>query len=518
MRKNKAGAKQNGFSMMTLDDDPSITSALQAYFEASGFFVETENDPVRALERLREKPFDILLLDFLMQPLCGDEVVSRLRAFDSDIFIILLTGHREMAPPLTRVRALDIQGYYEKSDRFDQLELLVESCVKSIRQMRIIRDYRDGLGRVLTASTKIHRLAPIIQIMEQAIEQALPLVGTNGMFIWADPARAESGRDDAPLDFSNGLYCGDGQYRASLEEFCASILPGLREVIDDAMIRCEAVSRQGYLIAPLLTVEGRPFGVLVADALAKADDDLARLIELYARQTASALSNATLYAVVQDKNRAITDALTQLNSNYMEMISVLRQVVDAKDIYTRGHSDRVSYYSRELAEAVGLSAAQQERVRVAGLFHDVGKVGVSELILTKAGKLSEEEFEEIKKHPALGAKILDSMSMFKGLPGIVGAHHERLDGSGYPYGLKGDAIPIEARIITIADSFDAMTSARHYRASLGYEKAVEELQKFSGIQFDAALVDAFIGLLSTRYDRMQEDLASTYDANMGGAT
>ena len=146
--------------MMVLDDDMNLTPALQAYFEANGYDVDTDNNPVQALERMRDSHYDILLLDFLMEPLCGDEVVSRLREFDRDIYIILLTGHMELAPPLNTLRELDIQGYYEKSDRFDQLALLVESCVKSIRQMNIIRDYRDGLARILEASPSLNRLLP----------------------------------------------------------------------------------------------------------------------------------------------------------------------------------------------------------------------------------------------------------------------------------------------------------------------------------------------------------------------
>ncbi|MFQ8584346.1 MAG: response regulator, partial [Holdemania massiliensis] len=129
LRKNRKGAVSNEFRLLVLDDDEMITLALRSYFQGSGYQVEIESDPLKAIERVRQEHFDILLLDFLMSPICGDEVVKAIREFNTDLYIILLTGHKSLAPPIKTIREFDIQGYYEKSDRFDQLELLVESCV-----------------------------------------------------------------------------------------------------------------------------------------------------------------------------------------------------------------------------------------------------------------------------------------------------------------------------------------------------------------------------------------------------
>jgi response regulator RpfG family c-di-GMP phosphodiesterase len=232
MRQHKEDIQSNSFSILTLDDDPIITSTIQAYFQRSGYRVDTERDPNAAIERIRNGHYDILLLDFLMSPICGDQVVAKVREFNSDIFIILLTGHKSMAPPFRTIREMDIQGYYEKSDRFDQLELLVESCVKSIRQLRTIREYKD-----------------------------------------------------------------------------------------------------------------------------------------------------------------------RLDNAYMEMMSAMRLMVDAKDYYTRGHSDRVSYYAERIARHMGKDEAYCERLRVAGLFHDVGKLGISDGILLKETRLTPAEYEVIKTIP-----------------------------------------------------------------------------------------------------------------------
>lgn len=154
MRKHKNTGRKE-FSILTLDDDPLMTSTLQAYFQRSGYQVDAENDPYKGIERVRTGNYDILLLDFLMSPICGDQVVEEIRAFNKDIFILLLTGHKSMAPPVQTIRSLDIQGYYEKSDRFDQLELLVESCVKSIRQMRDIKAYQTELAEANAAMERL---------------------------------------------------------------------------------------------------------------------------------------------------------------------------------------------------------------------------------------------------------------------------------------------------------------------------------------------------------------------------
>ena len=146
MRISKRETTLNNFSILTLDDDPIITSTIQAHFQRAGYLCDMEHEPYRAIERVREGTYDILLLDYLMSPICGDQVVEEIRKFNQDIYIILLTGHKSIVPPVQTIRELDIQGYHEKTDSFDQLELLVESCVKSIKQMRTIRKYQEELS------------------------------------------------------------------------------------------------------------------------------------------------------------------------------------------------------------------------------------------------------------------------------------------------------------------------------------------------------------------------------------
>lgn len=189
------------------------------------------------------------------------------------------------------------------------------------------------------------------------------------------------------------------------------------------------------------------------------------------------LENAMLYEDMQDM--------------FMGTLHALIASIDAKDAYTCGHSERVAWLSRELAAAAGLDPHLVERVYLSGLVHDVGKIGVPESVLCKAGRLTDEEFGLIKLHPEIGVRILkDIRQMQDLLPGVL-HHHERYDGRGYPRKLAGESIPLFGRIIAMADSFDAMSSDRTYRRALSREQAVGEIRKCGGMQFDPNLVAAF---------------------------
>ena len=159
---------------------------------------------------------------------------------------------------------------------------------------------------------------------------------------------------------------------------------------------------------------------------------------------------------------------------------------------------------------MGLPEADIERLKIGGIFHDIGKIGTNDDILLKNSRLDDNEYNEIKKHPLKGANILSAMSMFKDIVPLVEYHHERIDGRGYPHGLKGEEIPLLARIISVSDAFDAMTSDRVYRTKMGLSQAIEQLEKGKSTQFDENVVDAFLKLLDTDYENMQKDIAHTY--------
>jgi putative nucleotidyltransferase with HDIG domain len=207
--------------------------------------------------------------------------------------------------------------------------------------------------------------------------------------------------------------------------------------------------------------------------------------------------NKNLEAKVRDRTRQLDQKNRELRTAYIQTIRALAEAIDAKDAYTRGHSERVAVYSSRLAREMGLRKELIERVYFSGLLHDVGKIGVPDAIITKPDRLTVEEYLEIQKHPAIGAKILEPVEFLRNIVPCVRHHHEWFDGSdrGYPMRLAGDQIPLPSRIILVADTVEAMTSDRPYRKALPLETVVSELHKFSGTQFDPTAVNAFLALI-----------------------
>ena len=332
------------YKILAVDDEQGIIDSLSIFLKRSGYSFTGITNPEEAIERIKHEHFDLLLLDFIMTPLHGDQVVEEIRKFNKELYILLLTGHKDLAPPLETIKRLDIQGYCEKSDKFDQLLLLIESGIKSVEQMKEIKSINDKLS----------------------------------------------------------------------------------------------------------------------------------------------------------------DTYKQLEQAYMESIQTLRYTVEAKDTYTRGHSDRVSAISVLIGEKLGLSSEDLRRLEIGGLFHDIGKIGVPDSILQKEGKLSEDEYSEIKNHPTIGAHILSTASIFQDILPIVKYHHERYDGKGYPEQLSGKKIPYLARITAVADTFDAMTSRRSYRSSLPIEYVISEIERCKGSQFDPEIASVFIEILKNNSDKIKE--------------
>lgn len=185
----------------------------------------------------------------------------------------------------------------------------------------------------------------------------------------------------------------------------------------------------------------------------------------------------------------------KLLTYFYRVVQSLVRILEAKDHYTRGHSERVAEYAEKIAQKMGFPEEKVELIKEAALLHDIGKLGIQEDILNKKGKLTEQEWLEVQKHPALGEDILEPVFLTKEMLEMIRSHHERFDGQGYPDKIKGENISIFAAIASVADSFDAMTSQRAYRQALSKQEAIAELEKNKGTQFNAKVVDAFIQAL-----------------------
>jgi putative nucleotidyltransferase with HDIG domain len=211
------------------------------------------------------------------------------------------------------------------------------------------------------------------------------------------------------------------------------------------------------------------------------------------------LATSYSYRLYVSQTKGYVDRLEEMNHSLdeinMGLLETLAAIIDADDVYTSNHSRHVAIYASAIAEKMNLSQEERTRIRKAGLVHDVGKVGISDSIIGKQGQLKEDEYNIVKRHPAISAEIIGSMQGFHDIVSVVRAHHERWDGRGYPDGLKGEEIPLAARIIALADALEAMLSDRPYRRTRSFKEILDEIERCSGTQFDPAVVKAFFAVV-----------------------
>jgi len=236
------------------------------------------------------------------------------------------------------------------------------------------------------------------------------------------------------------------------------------------------------LIIPII-VEDKVIGVINLENTSLSPDTI-DLLRSFSEGAAVAINNARLYQKIQD--------------SYFEITKALAQAIEAKDPYTHGHSARVVEYTVLIAQKLDLQEEENELLKYAAMLHDIGKIGVRGIVLNNPKGLTGEEYDEIKKHPLIGEGIIKPIELLQPIKPLIRHHHERYNGKGYPDGLSGENIPLGARIIAVADAYDAMKSDRPYRKALTEEVAIRELKEESGTQFDPKIVEVFLEILKTK--------------------
>jgi putative nucleotidyltransferase with HDIG domain len=252
--------------------------------------------------------------------------------------------------------------------------------------------------------------------------------------------------------------------------------------------RAEGGRAVSTAISVPLYLRNEMIGVLNADKRrsgGRFDAHQLKLLYIFASQVAVSVENVRLHENLKEK--------------LLNAVSTLAMALEAKDAYTRGHSQRVSHYSVQIARELGLDEREVEAIRLAGILHDIGKIGIRDEILHKAGRLTDDEWKQIRKHPEVSVSILSRIPDLKGIIKIIRHHHEHFDGNGYPSGLSGEQIPLGARVLAVTDMLDALISDRPYREKITFMEAIEEIRKVSGTQLDPHIVEAL--------DRLVESLS-----------
>ncbi len=361
------------------------------------------------------------------------------------------------------------------------IESLSRQLTESYEEMSLLyrlREYMSELAQpqrfVRQACFELHEVLPFRWIGARFVDDQRH-------------ARTLAGRS-----FTSGeLTCTPESFERAALAVLLTLEPGSSRVMSGEDAAAFGVEHAQVLAHPI-TLAGAVIGAIFAGEKYSEDIEVTN-IELKMVEAASG------YVAILAENAGLYE---DERSMFLGLLRALTASIDAKDPYTCGHSERVAELSADLARAVGMSEAQVERVRIAGLVHDIGKIGVPEAVLRKPGRLTEEEFGMMKLHPEIGYRILRDIPQLEDvLPGVL-HHHERFDGRGYPAGLSGDRTPLMARIISLADSFDAMSSTRTYRSAMDRQRVLGEIEKCAGTQFDPQLAQLFLGLDLTEYDEM----------------
>ena len=219
------------------------------------------------------------------------------------------------------------------------------------------------------------------------------------------------------------------------------------------------------------------------------------LIDMKNREIKAVEVKDAFFNMLEDVN----ESYHELEDFFLKLVSVMISALDAKSPWTKGHSERVSIYSEQIAIQMNINDDEIKDIKLAGLLHDIGKIGTYDYLLEKPGKLTEEEFAMVMKHPEQGVLILKDINQLENIIPLIKYHHEKLDGSGYPEGLTEKEIPLGARILHVADSFDSMTSDRPYRKAPGVKFAMSEFEKYKGTQFDSSVVESFLEVFDRSY-------------------
>lgn len=500
--------------ILVVDDDPKVREIVSESLGRGGFRVATVATGGEALEYADDNRPELIILDIGLPDMTGLEVLEHVRSgAGHETPVLVLSGETNLdkrrvalkggaddflvKPLLLSELRLKVEGALRRGHRVHVLGTrnreLEAAIVESVEQSR--REFKKHLlstRTLLAMSQDLNRALETDQLVKVA---SLTLVGelkassmalfsverdTDARFRLLGVKGFENKRfDGLTIDRSSTFVAmlekemHTQRIARNPDQRWVKSLPDLRLAV--------------FEYATPITVREEMKGILFTGPKMSGDpytDYELDIMAFIANSVGIGIENAHL--------------VTQLQTTYVSTLRSLISIIEAKDAYTKGHTERVAAYAVALAQRLGLPPDDVRRITFGALLHDIGKMGVLDGIINKPGALTEEEWELMRAHPVTGAQIVEKMEFLGGSVEIVRHHHESWNGRGYPDGLRGEDIPLGARIVTVADSFDAMTTDRPYRKALGLDEAVTRLEEASGTQFDARLVKAFVRCLRER--------------------
>lgn len=474
-------------NILVIDDEASIRSLCADILTKFQYNVKTASNGEEGIYLLEKEKFDLILTDVKMPKIDGLDVVSHVRSKNNEIPIIIITGYGTLDIAIKSLR-LGAQGFLLKP--FTPSEL-IGAVTEALEKTKLLNE-----------NIRMRALMPLFEVSKEIIGEVDPKRLLKSI---VDIAVKETHADKVWLALRD-----EANSRMTIKEWYGLTSQFVRDFgheYSDIIASLIVKDKKPCIISPdkkvplelekirmleeissaifvPLTIRSNAIGILCICRISTQHPFTAsdvELISVLSGQAAAAIENARLYE--------------KLEQSYLSTIITLSGVVEARDQYTDKHMKDISEYSVEIAKKLKLPDDEIENIRKAALLHDLGKISVPDRILMKPDKLSEEEMDVIKRHPSSGAKLIEKVEPLKRASEIIRHHQECFDGTGYPDGLKGEDIPLGARIIAVADAFGAMTTSRPYRKALSINDAVNELKQYAGTQFDPQIVEIFLSIL-----------------------
>jgi response regulator RpfG family c-di-GMP phosphodiesterase len=483
--------------VLVAEDNPDLRELLGELLETERCRVTLCSDGVSALTQIAAEPFHLILSDITMPGASGLEILDRSSAMAAGTPVVLISGNVDLDAALFALR----RGAFDcllKPFRLDD----IRDLVRRVQRLRGLTE--NGAGELVARASKTNGHRPQEILIRKS--RALQLIAQSGRVLGGthDLGRLmatilELAMRGTGAELGVLLVMSEAEERLRVtasKGFGDTVKPDDEvESIDELWIVAGLPPGSASTVVPLI-VKGRHVGAMALASRYSAGSFLVadcEMLDILAQQASMAIENVSLYTAVE--------------SSVFEGMRALVATLEAKDPYTEGHSLRLARVAVAISRQMELGSEVENLVRYAGALHDIGKVGIPDAILRKPGRLTPEEYEQMKEHPVLSWKILLPFSFLQEEAIIVRHHHEWINGNGYPDGLSGSALPLASRILAAADAYDAMTTTRPYRTPLAPEQAIEELRRCAGFQFDSDVVEALAALSPFRYHLDPPDLS-----------
>jgi len=474
-----------------VDDEAQILTLCQEFLEEIGFQVEVAHNAFEAMEQFNPGKYQLVITDINMPEMSGVELMRWIKEREPELPVIILSGYGTYTLMHEALR----DGVSDFVDKPFSLKDLEQSILRAL-EMRAVLAERERvrvMKRLIVSSERLAREMEEKSLLGFLLE-CLSTETSAGSISVMLPDES-GGTDVLRIAHSKGI---PDKLKADAQETESPIAKAVfleRRPISVTDLRTDGrfgkpthdrYGSYSFLSVPMV-VSDRVAGVInltdkaEGKVFTQADEEVATVL---ANQAAIALERSRLYGQLQAK-------IAEIESIFYGTVQAISNAIDAKSTWTKGHSERVTIYSGIIGRALQLSGTDMETLKLAALLHDVGKIGTYDTVLDKPSRLTSDEYELVKFHPVKGEEILRPIERLQHILPIIRHHHERFDGKGYPDGLNGKRIPYLARILTVADTFDSMTSKRPYRDTPGRERGIAELRRCSGTQFDPDIVEAF---------------------------